>query len=111
MNNNHPYIFVGYFDCIVIAILIFLNIYFWKKSLSTTAGCVIPGVLFGFLLPVISMIIEINRINALDAFELLYTYLRFPTYWIIGIIQIIVIVIKRKKSANWRERHARFNNQ
>jgi hypothetical protein len=93
--NNDPYVFIGYFDCIIIVILVLLNIYFCKKSLTTTVGCVISGVLFGFILPAISMKIEIDRINAMDAYELLYTYFRFPLYWIMGTIQLIIFGLKK----------------
>ncbi len=33
-------------------------------------------------------------IGIMDSFEVLYTYLRFPTYWIIGIIQTVIIGVK-----------------
>ena len=89
---------LGYFDYAVIGILIFLNIIFWKKEFTGKIGCLIGGLLFGFLIPAISMFIEIDRvektIGIIDSFEVLYTYLRFPTYWTIGIVQLIVIGIK-----------------
>ena len=89
---------IGYFDYIVIGILLFLNIKFWKKEIDRKTGCIVSGLLFGFLLPLISMIIEVQRvkmtIGIIDNFEVFYTYLRFPTYWIIGIIQAFVSGIK-----------------
>lgn len=89
---------IGYFDYIVFGILIFLNIKFWKKEISGKTGCIVGGLLFGFLLPLISLIIEVQRvkmtIGIMDNFEVLYTYLKFPTYWIIGIAQTILIGIK-----------------
>ena len=89
---------IGYFDYLVIGILIFLNIKFWKKEISGKTGCLVGGILFGFLIPLISLIIEVQRvkmtIGIMDSFEVLYTYLRFPTYWIIGIIQTVIIGVK-----------------
>jgi|SRR5690606_28225681 len=89
---------IGYFDYIIIGILIFLNIKFWKKRVNQKTGCIVGGLLFGFLLPLISMIIEVQRvkmtIGIIDNFEVLYTYLRFPTYWIMGVVQAIVSGIK-----------------
>ncbi|WP_262708606.1 hypothetical protein [Hyunsoonleella flava] len=31
-----------------------------------------------------------------DAFNLLYTYLRFPLYWIFGLIQFVIIYFRTK---------------
>lgn len=89
---------IGYFDYIIIGILIFLNIKFWKIQIDVKIGCLVGGISFGLILPFISMIIEIQRVNItigiIDNFEILYTFLRFPTYWIIGIVQAIVTAIK-----------------
>ena len=89
---------IGYFDYLILGILIFLNIKFWKKGFGGKPGCLIGCLLFGFSLPLISQIIEIQRvkmtIGIVDNFEVLYTYLRFPTYWIIGVIQAIFMGIK-----------------
>lgn len=86
---------IGYFDYIIIGILIFLNIKFWKKDISGKTGCLVGGLLFGFFLPFISIIIELQIVGEwMDSFEVVYTFLKFPTYWIVGIIQIIIIGIK-----------------
>lgn len=89
---------IGYFDYAIIIILIFLNIKFWKRDV---VGClaILAGIfLFGLVLPIVSMLVEINRvertIGIIDSFEVLYTYLRFPTYWIIGTIQAVVSTLK-----------------
>ncbi|WP_153244860.1 hypothetical protein [Labilibaculum antarcticum] len=53
----------------------------------------------------ISMKIEIVRVSnefeIVDGFNLLYTYFRFPMYWIVGICQSILINVhdKPKKPA------------
>ncbi len=89
---------IGYFDYVVIGILIFLNYTFWNEKLEGNTGCILGGILFGGVLPLTSQIIEIKyvqmTIGIVDNFEVLYTFLRFPTYWILGIIQAILIVIK-----------------
>ncbi|WP_299679221.1 hypothetical protein [uncultured Dokdonia sp.] len=91
---------LGYFDYLVIAILIFLNYTFWNEKLEGKTGCILGSLLFGCILPMISQIIEIKyvemTIGIQDDFEALYTFLRFPTYWILGIIQVILISIKNK---------------
>ena len=86
---------IGYFDYVVIGILIFINIKYWKTNIEKKVGCILGGLMFGFLLPFVSMIIELQIVGEwMDSFEVVYTFLRFPTYWIIGIIQIIIIGIK-----------------
>ncbi len=61
-------------------------------------GCVFGGILFGILFPFCSMFIELAIVESnggwMDSYEVVYTSLRFPTYWIIGIIQAIVTGIK-----------------
>ena len=88
----------GYFDYVIIGILILLNIIYWKKEINAKIGCIAGVILFGFLLPLISQIIEVKRvqwtIGIIDNFEVLYTYLKFPIYWIIGIAQGLIISIK-----------------
>jgi len=88
----------GYFDYVIIGILILLNIIYWKKEINAKIGCIAGVILFGFLLPLISQIIEVKRvqwtIGIIDNFEVLYTYLKFPIYWIIGITQGLIISIK-----------------
>jgi len=86
---------IGYFDYLIIAILIFLNIKFWKTNFEKKVGCLLVFFLFGFVLPFISMIIELQIVGEwMDSFEVVYTFLRFPTYWVIGIIQMIIIGIR-----------------
>ncbi|GGW57316.1 hypothetical protein DFQ11_101753 [Winogradskyella epiphytica] len=40
------------------------------------------------------MIIELSIIAEwTDSFEMVYTYLKFPIYWLIGILQLIIVII------------------
>ncbi len=58
-------------------------------------------ILFGFVLPFISMIIELQIVGEwMDSFEVVYTFLRFPTYWVIGIIQMIIIGIRLSRNSD-----------
>jgi hypothetical protein len=90
----------GYFDYFVVGVLLFLNIKFWRKSFDRTDGCLLGAFLFGFLVPLFSMMLELERVKLhggwTDSFEVLYTYLRFPMYWLIGFIQAVLTLIKRK---------------
>ncbi|BAX81826.1 hypothetical protein ALGA_3528 [Labilibaculum antarcticum] len=97
--------FIGYFDCIVLGVLGILNAVYWYKRFNRKLGCLIIGLAFGIILPMISMKIEIVRVSnefeIVDGFNLLYTYFRFPMYWIVGICQSILINVhdKPKKPA------------
>ena len=61
-------------------------------------GCIVGGFLFGLVLPLISIIIEVYRVKTtigiMDNLEVLYTYLRFPMYWAIGVVQVVISGIK-----------------
>lgn len=82
---------IGYFDYIVIGILIIINIKFWKKEINRKIGCIV-GLIFGIVLPIISQGIEIQRvkmtIGIMDNYEILYTFFKFPIYWIIVMVQL-----------------------
>ncbi|MCD7974109.1 MAG: hypothetical protein LUG18_15840 [Candidatus Azobacteroides sp.] len=98
MTLYNPYI--GYFDLIIIVIIILLNILYRKykpEYLEAWCGCLGQIVIFLFyllVLPFLSITVEIDIVckegNCMDSFTLLYTLLRFPLYWGLGIIQIVV---------------------
>jgi hypothetical protein len=96
LNNG----FIGYFDIFVFISLIIINIIFLKYKTSDFMykfGCWLQLfiiVLFALILPILSITVEIEIVNSkyglVDSFNLLYTYFRFPIYWVVGIIQLIV---------------------
>ena len=92
---------IGYFDFAVIGFLALINIMIWGKQIKGTIGCLIVGFILGLLLPIISIKIEVDRVASereiLDNFTLLYTYFKFPIYWILGAIQIGIISEKDEK--------------
>ena len=83
------------FDFIVIVSLLFLNVLMLKIKLKQNVGCLVVGLIFGIILPLVSIKLEIDRATEkteiLDNFELLYTYLRFPLYWFTGIGQLFLL--------------------
>lgn len=89
---------IGYFDYTIFIVLIILNVIFWKKDLSSCLTYVIIILLFAVILPVISSFIDIrvyisdNKI--VDNFELLHNYLKFPLYWGIGVLQLLILKFK-----------------
>lgn len=88
----------GYFDYLVLAILIFLNIKFWRNKFEIGIGCILGGLVFGMVLPIISVVIELAIVESsggwMDSFEVAYVYFKFPIYWTIGLAQVIVTGIK-----------------
>lgn len=94
---------IGYFDYIVLGVLIILNILFWRKTIKRKIGCLLGGLLFGIALPIVSMSIEIDRVteemDIIDNFTLLYTYFKFPIYWVTGALQSGLIEYKNKKAS------------
>ncbi len=94
----------GYFDYLITGVLLTLNLIFWNKRIKRKIGCLIGGILFGLALPFISMSLEIERVTAelevIDNFTLLYTYFKFPIYWIIGGLQSGLIQYRNKKAAD-----------
>jgi hypothetical protein len=89
---------IGDFDVIIIIILLVINLVFRQWIMQQKIGCLAIIVLFGLILPLCSMKMEIDKVLATrkageihDAFELAYIFIKFKLYWIVGIIQIIII--------------------
>lgn len=89
---------ISCFDIAVIGVLVLINLLIWNKKIPNNLGCLIGGIIFGLILPIISQKIEVNNVasvrEVLDNFTLLYTFFKFPFYWIIGGIQMAVILKK-----------------
>jgi len=87
---------LGWFDAFILATLVVANRYLWSRfgrlpTLIIYALASVP--LFGVLLPAISMCFELDRTlptGLHDSYEFLYTFLRFPQYWILGAVQCLV---------------------
>jgi hypothetical protein len=89
---------IGTFDILLIVTILLLNLVFRKWILKQKIGCLAVIVLFGLILPLCSMKVEMDRVLASrevseihEARELAYTFLKFKLYWIAGVIQIIMI--------------------
>lgn len=95
---TEPNLFFGFFDYAIIGALIVVNIVFWKVKLKEAYGCLISTLLFGGILPVLSIGFEIDMVTGgkevVDNFELLYTYFRFPLYWAIGGLNLLLLQLK-----------------
>lgn len=90
----------GYFDLVTLGLLIFFNSKNYGK-VNLNLGCWIGVILFGLVLPFISMMIELQLVQSnggwIDSFEVAYVFLRFPTYWIIGIVQSVFFALTTNK--------------
>ncbi|MEN9612376.1 MAG: hypothetical protein RLZZ628_3190 [Bacteroidota bacterium] len=89
---------IGTFDIVLIVILLGFNLVFRQWIFKQKIGCLLIIILFGLILPLCSMKVELNRVLALrksdeihEAWELAYTFLKFKFYWLVGLLQIIII--------------------
>lgn len=91
---------IGQFDLTVLALLIVATFLFSKKEVKI--GCWIPGLLFGLILPIVSIHFEIEKVTSeivvMDSYTVLYTYFKFPLYWIIGIV--LFAILNRNQTEN-----------
>lgn len=92
----------GEIDFVIIGIVLIINLIIYRKKLKWHIGCVLTlliGLLFGLILPIISQVVEIGKImderEVMDNFTLLYTYSRYPLYWLMGTIQFAILSTKR----------------
>jgi len=90
------------FDIVVILLLIFINIKFWNKKWGSLVQ-ILGTLLYVFVLPIISMKIEAEIISRkyeiVDGFNFLYAFFRFPLYWILYFLQLIIYHKKDKRNS------------
>ena len=100
-----PGFLLNYFD---ICFLIILNISFYFIYIKNNVGMdalqkITWFFLFGIVIPLVSVKIEINSIYrayaVVDPFNLWYTFFRFPTWWTIGVLNYILLraILKKLK--------------
>lgn len=92
---------IGYFDYAVLLGLLYVNYKYWKRQIRLLPGCLIVLVVFGILLPVLSILTEL-QVNGPkpgeihDSFNFVYVYLRFPLYWGLLVLQSLVLLPRLK---------------
>lgn len=96
-------LYAGSYDFIVFGLLLILNIFLWNRGMKNKSGCMLVFIVFGLVLPLLSIAVEIRLYHAYtidkpfsDKFETVYTLYRFPLYWLIGIVQFALIALKNK---------------
>lgn len=108
MSADYPAaLFIGPFDYAVLAVLVLANAWYAQRpgsALPTGWAKLAAVLLFGVVLPLLSMRAEMDRTLRptgvpTDAFELLYTLFRFPMYWLLFAVQVGVFEAysRRKK--------------
>lgn len=90
--------FFGTFDYTILAIIFIFNFGIWKYNIIKKRNRILflmALLFFGFIIPFFSMGFEIQNMIKdqpfIDNFTLLYTYLRFPVWWFIGVIEILIL--------------------
>ncbi|SMP24509.1 hypothetical protein SAMN06264346_10822 [Chryseobacterium profundimaris] len=88
--------FFGPFDYIILIITVIFNSIVWKYEIIKKRNWIfylVAFLLFSFIIPVFSIYFEVQRAIKgqlfVDNFTLLYTYFRFPIWWMIGLLEVI----------------------
>lgn len=92
----------GWFDFFIISLVIYLNFKFWKIDFRATYMLIVIGHLFFLVFLFFSLIVEINREMVITDFHIdlraFYGILKFPLYWVLGIVQIIVFGFNKQEN-------------
>lgn len=91
---SEPLTYFNYYDIIILIVLIFMFTFFTNDRIKVDRIIirVIKVALVFLIIPILSMGIEIqlavNKFGIDDSFTLLYTYLKIPIWWFLGVIVI-----------------------
>ncbi|GGG63953.1 hypothetical protein [Epilithonimonas arachidiradicis] len=98
---------LGIFDYILLIVILIFNIGVWKYKIIKKGNKILYlsiFLLFGFIIPFFSIDFEIKNltknIKEIDSFTFLYTYFRFPTWWLFGISEIFFLKYQIKTVKN-----------
>lgn len=92
-----PFTLFSYSDFAILIVFNILIFFFMKKKLLkiNKSFKIAFILLFLLLFPFISNIIEVrnvrNKFEIVDGFNLLYTFLKIPIWWILGIMNFLLI--------------------
>ncbi|ANE52544.1 hypothetical protein [Flavisolibacter tropicus] len=106
MEPATPFTLFGYFDIILLSVIILFNILLLKfdivKEISWKVIVIRFAILF-IIFPMLSSKVEVanvyRKFEIVDGFNLLYIWLRWPTWWILGAIEITAFnsIINKKQ--------------
>ncbi|PTT71407.1 hypothetical protein [Chryseobacterium sp. HMWF035] len=90
--------FFGTFDYIILVLIFLVNIVVWKFKIIRKRNWIlylVAFLFFGFVIPLLSVDFEIEKATKdqpiVDNFTLLYNYFRFPVWWFVGILQLLIL--------------------
>lgn len=88
----------NYFDWFIFLLILIFNFGVWKyKFLNKFSflGYLFFFLLFFLIIPIVTIDIELayakKEFPMSDGFNLIYTILRFPTWWFIGILEFLFL--------------------
>ncbi|TDN39174.1 hypothetical protein A8B98_20180 [Hymenobacter sp. UV11] len=92
---------VSYFDYFIILLVSCLTIVNWKYPPAWRISYVGELLVFGLLLPLLSIELEFRcyapkSAETFDAFTMAYTLLKFPLYWGLFSLRQLVVFLKRQ---------------
>ncbi len=88
--------FFGVFDYFLVAIILIFNFSAWKYKIIIKCNWIfylVAFLFFGITIPVASIHYEVQKAIKdqpfADNFTLLYTFFRFPVWWLIGLLEVL----------------------
>lgn len=104
MNPESPTFLFNYFDIFLLSLVILSNWLLIKRnSIKINWKIYTPFSICLFIVfPLLSIRVEVGNVyrkfEMVDGFNLWYTILRWPTWWLLGFIELIALkIIKEKK--------------
>ncbi|MDA3778723.1 MAG: hypothetical protein PF487_00580 [Bacteroidales bacterium] len=95
--------FFGIYDVAILAIILLINIFYFKRIELKWYAYIILAILYIGVLPYFSAQVEVIKIEKefgaknLDGMNYLLIYLRWPTYWVLGIVQLVLLIYWKNK--------------
>lgn len=110
--------FFGPFDYIILTIIAIFNVVVLKYEIIKKRNWIfylVAFLFFGFIIPFFSINSEVQSVIKsqpfIDNFTLLYTYFRFPVWWLIGLLEIVSEILSYYKNPGGFEETARKKTQ
>lgn len=99
-----PFSLFNYSDFLILSIMALIIYWILKKEILrwNPLTKVILGISLFIIIPILSCKIELNNVHNkfefVDGFNVLYIYLKFPLWWMIGLFAILFMRKKMIKS-------------
>jgi hypothetical protein len=88
--------FFGVFDYITLTVILIFSFTVWKYKIMIPSNWIfylIAFLIFGIIIPFASIHYEVQKAVKdqpfTDSFTLLYTFFRFPVWWLIGLLEVL----------------------